>query len=393
MTSRPVVLPKHVRACQHSPERLERWGVWTWNRERPHEQKRVPYSCNSWRCETCRRPVAQKMFARLKQACTAIDPETGEPLDPRAFVFLVLTLDRNGHRSGRPWRDVNEAWSELGKMTTALTKRIGATWGWETRLKGSKRPRWVRSVGNRWVAVPEAHRSGWPHMNLILWCPELAEHLEEDRDARLADPELADAVAEAQALWRSKLPIGPELRERARRAVTVRGALREMITAAGWGYQSTAERARNLEAVLGYGIKMAGLHEASLGELAKTTQLPMNAPERFRRLRSGRKFIPQAYKDPDITGCLLRRRMEAGQWKIQQVNPPKDEAAIIALRLACKAELALIREEAERARRKLPAWPPLRSAKGGKLDQHDGSFDGSSERRAAIASRELAACG
>lgn len=369
----------------------ERWFVWLWNRANGEDQRRIPYSCNSWRCETCRRHVAQQTFARLKEACTQIDENTGEPLDPKGYVFIVVTLDQNGHRSGRPWADVNEAWGELGRMTTALLKRIGATWGPETRLQGTKRRRAVRTVGNRWVAVPEAHRTGWPHVNLLVWCPELAEALEADRDERLEDPELADAVAEAQALWRSKLPVGPELRQRARRAVVVQGALLEMITASGWGYQSTAERARNLEAVLGYGVKMAGMHDASLGELAKVTQLPMNAPARFRRLRSGKGFLPPVHKNPDITGCLLRRRMEAGQWKIQEVNPPQDIEQIPALRLAVKAELALIREETERARRKLPPWPPMRRAVRGTLDRHVATE--TSEQVAAVRARELAACG
>jgi hypothetical protein len=335
--------------------------------------------------------VGQQTYARLKAACTQPDPDdnTRPLLDPRGFVFLVLTLDRQGTRSGRPWRDIDEAWGELGKMSTAVLKKIGATWGPDTRLQGKKRKRSVRTLGNRWVATVEAHRTGWPHLNLIVWCPELAEHLEDDRAGRLEDPELADAVAEAQALWRDRKPVPAELRERARRAVVARGALLDIITDAGWGYQSTAERARNLEAVLAYGVKVAGLHESSMGELAKVTQCPLNAPSRFRRLRSGKGFLPPVLSNPEVTGCLLRRRMECGQWKIQEVNPPQDETQIPALRMAVKAELALIREETSRARRKLPPWPPLRRATRGVLDQHVAT----SEQERAVAARELAACG
>lgn len=394
MTQPARVIPRHVSACQHSPSQSERWFIWTWSRGAPAVQTRVPYSCNSWRCETCRRHEAAVTFARFKQAATA--PE----LDPSGWCFLVLTLDRNGHESGRPWLDVNEAYRALGKMTRAVLQRIGATWGPErrryvTRSKktGVTRIRTERTIGNRWVSVVEAHRSGWPHANVVLWCPELAELLESERCARLEDPELADAVAEAQALWRSKQTVPSELRERARNAVVVRGALRTMLTDSGWGYQSTAERARDLEAVIGYGVKLAGLHDASVGELSKVTQCPMNAPERFRRLRSGKGFLPPRHRDPSVTGCLVRRRRAvAGDWEIVSINAPKDPAQVVPIEIAARAELKLIEEEENilsRSRGRLPPMPPLRVALRGELQSHKET----SERRAALRSRELSACG
>lgn len=382
------VVPRHVAACQHSRECRERWFVWTWNRSNPGKQTRVPYSCNSWRCDVCRRHEAAVTFARLKQAVT--------PLDPSGWCFLVLTLDRNGVQSGLPWTDVNDAYRALGSMTRKTLKRIGREWGPESRLEASgrgKKLRTVRYLGNRWAAVVEAHRSGWPHVNLMVWCPELASHLARDSAERLEDPELADAVALARDAWSRKEPVPAAIRERARRATVIGGPLAELLTGAGWGYQSTAEAARSIEAVIGYGVKLAGLHDASVGELAKVTQVPTNAPERFRRLRTGKGFLPPRECNPEVTGVLVRRRRSSeGDWEIQAINAPKDEALIEPIERARGAEQQLIDEEERilsRNHGRLPAMPPMRLAIAGKLEGHKHT----SERRSALMQRELAAAG
>lgn len=379
------VVPRHVSACQHSPEHAERWFVWTWNRGSPGIQTRVPYNCNSWRCDVCRRFEGAVTFARIKEACA--------PLPADGWCFLVLTLDRNGHYSGRPWSDVNEAYRTLGSMTRATLKRIGATWGPDTRLEGEKRVRTVRKLGKRWVAVVEAHRSGWPHVNLLVWCPELAELLRREHAERLSDPEVANAVALARDAFLRKEPLPESVREVARRATVLGGGLRALLEECGWGRQSTAEAARSSEAVAGYVVKLAGHHDASVGELAKVTQAPLNAPERFRRLRSGKGFLPPRHCDPNVTGCLVRRRRAvAGDWEIAAINAPKDPEQIEPIAAAARAELALIEEEETllvRNRGRLPPMPPLRIAAAGKLQSHQQT----SERRAAMQSRELAACG
>lgn len=383
---KPVV-PRHVAACTHAPGQRNPWVIWTWKRESPDLQTRVQYSCNSWRCEVCRRHEAAVTFARIKQATA--------PLPPDGWCFLVLTLDRDGYYSGAPWADVNAAYRALGSMTRATLARIGATWGPESRLEGRKRPRTVRKLGNRWVAVVEAHRSGWPHVNLLVWCPELAALLRSDHAERLEDPEIANAVALARDAFANKRPITNALRESARCATVVAGGLRELLVACGWGRQSTAEAARSSEAIAGYVVKLAGQHDAATGELAKITQAPLNAPERFRRLRSGKSFLPPRYHDPAITGCLLRRREHGERWKhgsLHTMNPPKDPAQNEPTMRAARAELAIIREEEQIARRtrgKPPAMPPVRIAFRGKLEGHKET----SERRAALAARELAACG
>jgi hypothetical protein len=340
------VVPKHVQACQHSGNPFAQWFVWTWKRDAHGSAVRVPYSCGSWRCEVCRRHEASVTFARIKEAA--------DGLDPSGWCFLVLTLDRNDYYGKNPqgeWLDVTDAYRSLGKMSEKLLKRLRRRYG----------------IGNQWVAVVEAHRSGWPHVNFMLWCPQLARELESDRVARV----------DAGATPRESILIGGELLEHA--------------TATGWGTQSTAEAARSSEALAGYLVKLAGQHDASVGELAKVTQSPLNAPERFRRLRSGKGFLPPRHHDPTVTGCLLRRRRaDTGEWEIERVNPPKDPAQVEPVERAIRAELALIDEE-ERILsqgRGMPAMPPLRFAYGGKLEGHRET----SERNAAMRAREQSLC-
>jgi hypothetical protein len=422
------VFPRHVRACQHSADHRERWFVWTWKRDGAgagSNQHRVPYNCNSWRCEACRRHEAAVTFARIRDAVSRKDPETGElELDPSGWCFLVLTLDRDGYFSGKPWLDVNAAYASLGKMSRKALERIGREWGPDLREEvrtckktGKTTVRYVRIVGNRWFSVVEAHRSGWPHLNLVVWCPELAALLRREHADRLEDPEIADAVELARDAWKRREAVPSAIRELARKATVAGGCVLDVLQDAGWGRQSTAEAARDIESVIGYGVKLAGLHDASVGELAKVTQCPMNAPERFRRLRSGKGFLPPRQKDESVTGCLMRRRRSAeGDWELQAINAAsvesiekrlvkagavdnvrelaEEQAARqrAAIESARNAELQLIDEEEQllsRNRGRLPAMPPLRLAVAGKLEGHKAT----SERRAAMLMRNLAAAG
>lgn len=394
------MFPRHVQACQHSPVHLERWAIWTWKRDGSSGQTRVPYSCNSWRCAVCRRHEAAVTFARIKQAVTRTDDSGALELDPSGWCFLVATLDRDGYFSGKPWLDVTAAYRALGAMSRKLLERIGREWGPDTREEvrvikkgpraGQTVVRYVPTLGNRWFSVVEAHRSGWPHVNLVIWCPELAALLRSEHADRLEDPEVADALALARDAWKRGEAIPGHVRELARKATVVGGRVAQVLEASGWGRQSTAEAARDIEAVIGYGVKLAGLHDASVGELAKVTQCPMNAPERFRRLRSGKGFLPPREKDETVTGCMMRRRRSAeGDWELQAINAPKDERQEPQILLARAAELALIDEEERilsRNRGKLGPMPPLRRAAGGRLEPHKVT----SERRAALDARQRA---
>lgn len=433
MTVAPLrIVPRHVAACQHSHVHHERWFVATWKRDAPpgSMQTRIPYSCNSWRCEVCRRHEAAVTFARIKEAVERRDAAGELEADPTGWCFVVLTFDRDGYYGGRKWLDVNEAYAQIGKMTRALLERIGREWGSETRIErrtykskktGKTRTveREVRTVGNRWYSVVEAHRSGWPHANLVVWCPELAEYLRREREERLDDPEVADAVELARDAWARKEPVPEAVRELARKATLVGGRFGDIVRESGWGRQSTAEVARNLEAVISYGVGLVGLHDSSIGELAKITQLPMNAVERFKRLRTGKGFLPPRRSNPEVTGCMMRRRrsLEYGDWELERINAPTDKwqreqvaayrrdgvdisddeeqemcARYLArqnehIEIAARAELALIAEEEDLLAKHgaLPAMPPVRLVVGGQLEGHKAT----SERRAAMARREL----
>lgn len=212
------------------------------------------------------------MFARITQAC--------KPLDPKGFVFIVLTLDQRGYfdkrtHGWRRFRDLREAYRELGAQSRALMSRLR----YRQKRDGQK------PIGIEWVSVVEAHRSGWPHMNLVIYSPELAEQLEREQ-AELA----AKGATE-------------------REQILLRGELRAAAIKSGWGIQSTAERARSKEALAGYVTKLAGFSDATAGEVAKITQAPTAAPPKFRRLRSGRGFLPPRQETAaGWTGALIRRQ-------------------------------------------------------------------------------------
>jgi hypothetical protein len=312
------VLPRHVQACQWSQFGHEKWFVWTWKRGAPAVKTRVPYSCNSWRCEVCRRHEAAVTFARIKEATHKHPGGTG-------WVFMVLTLDRDGFYSGRPWVGSDDAYRQLSRQSRNFLARMRRAYDGEP--------------GSDWVAVVEAHRSGWPHMNLLVYAPELAQHLEHDRVARL----------EAGATPRESILLG--------------GRLLEAATASGWGVQSIAEVAHDKDAVAGYIVKL-------IGEASKVTQAPTNAPQRFRRLRSGKGFLPPRRSNPNMTGVLVRRRRSLeGDWEICRINPSKDPEAEQPIREAVVLEVATIREEEDLLCRygALPPQPPLRMAVGAEL--------------------------
>lgn len=202
------------------------------------------------------------------------------PLDPTGCVLMVLTLDRYGTYSGeRNWANAQEAYRDLSRLSNDLMARLRA---W-MKLQG-----WT-VLKNQWVATVEMHKSGWPHVNFVVWSKELADWLEEEKQAKMSE----ERKSESDSRY-------------------VSGELASIVTAAGWGLLSTAERARSRDESLGYICKCAGKVDESIGELAKLTQLPSNAPFRFRRLRSGKGFLPPRKKSEAMTGTLVRRQVS--QW-------------------------------------------------------------------------------
>jgi hypothetical protein len=239
-------------------------------------------------------------------------------LDPSGMVFLVLTLDRQGTYSGeKRWKNAQAAYRELGKLQTDMMLRL---------RRWQKKNGW-KVLANEWVSTVEMHKSGWPHMNLVLHSMQLAEWLREERKAKLDD-----GMTEAEANLVSR-------------------ELADIVTDAGFGLRSTAECARTPDAALGYICKVAGKTDETIGELSKLTQLPNAAPFRFRRLRSGRGFLPPRNCNPQLTGTLVRRQnSNDGTRDVLPLHNVKPEL-VAASEEACATEERIWYNELETAHR------------------------------------------
>jgi len=267
----------YIAACVNSEHDAAPWFLWLWNKDGTGAPTRVPHQCGSWRCPgKCARHRAAKDFVRIRDALGAHNPDH--------VCFLVLTLDRNGTYTGLPWVDRWQAYRALSEMSRKLMKRLNRHYEFDG------------AVGSRWVATVEAHRSGWPHLNIVCVSAGLS------RDLR------ATTAARARA--------GKTDRE----TKLVDGVLLAHVLGSGFGPQSTAEVAGSGAALAGYIVKLAGEleHEhaqvdASVpGEIAKLTQTPDNAPHGFRRLRSGKGFLPAKLKNEKVTGALFGTQKTAG---------------------------------------------------------------------------------
>jgi hypothetical protein len=340
-----TVVPKHVRHC--SALGATDWLVYTWRKDRPDVKTRAPYTCNSWRCPECKVHEAQITYARIQQATA--------PLSQDGFVFFVLTLDQRGYDRGEVaevfrekhpewfapdgrWRNAECAYKALSAMTRNFLKRL---------RRFQSRNGW-RVLKNEWVAVVEQHRTGWPHLNLVLWSPELAEELEHDRIDR-----------------ESRIPLVLSVERRRAAKVNcriLRGELAELAQGTGWGARNTGEAARHSGGWASYITKLAG---ETGGEIAKITQAPTSAPVRFRRLRSGKGFLPPRYRDPNITGTLVRRTIWDGQSVVLPLHSarfatpaPYSQVEHIAACCYVEEELLLTERSAARWNRTARfAWP------------------------------------
>lgn len=259
-------VPKHVTHCHALGARD--WWIWMWERAHPNLAKtRVPYRCGSWRCPVCRKHEAHVAWRRIVDAFA--------PYGHKSICLLVLTLDRYGTYSGEQrWANEQEAYRDLSKLSNEFLKRL-RKWctrnGWEV-------------LRSQWVATVESHKSGWPHVNFLLHSPGLAEWLRDEKTLKMGE-----GFSEQEAN-------------------RVSGDLADIVTASGWGLISTAECARSADESIGYIVKVAGKVDESIGELSKLTQLPLRAPFRFRRIRSGKGFLPPRKKSEFMTGTLVRRQ-------------------------------------------------------------------------------------
>lgn len=319
--------PSHVKACAHNPMQDRVWTLATWERTKPHAPTLTPYTCGSFRCPSpeCQRAAAHSAFAKIKEGLERA--KVAGALD-NGWVSIVLTIDAHGtltrgvDANGEPWRNEQHAYAELSRNSRnfmARLKRWGKAEGWE-------------ETGNRWVATVEAQRNGMPHLNLLIYSPGLAQWLDEHP---------------------SGIPTEPG---------ALRGMLLECAVGTCWGAIGYAERARDSSALAGYLVKLAGNHDATVGEIAKLTQSPTNARMKLRRIRAGKGFLQQREKNPAYTGIMLKRVMTvSGKTAIDTLmkpdsvrKPPEEiEPYLLGVRTSMALELeraiAIERGEAVKA--------------------------------------------
>lgn len=204
------------------------------------------------------------------------------------------------------WGNVAHTWAALSPRQARLMKRWarqccrehgceGRVWTgkrWALRCLGHCKPYQLRG---QYCAVVEQHKphgpdgERWPHLNLVLHWPWLARRVS-----------------------RAPTRLIPRGGTRPPGRVLGRCRLLDDIVAAGWGYQACAELVLDGRAIAGYLVKHARACERTAGEVSKLSQIPYAAPQGFRRIRSGRGFLPPRLKS-DATGVLVRRD-EHGNW-------------------------------------------------------------------------------
>lgn len=148
------------------------------------------------------------------------------------------------------------------------------------RLTTRIRRHWGRMA---YIMVVEQHRSSWPHVNLLLHCERLAAAAEED--------------------FRSP-----------------RKWLERQAVECGFGFRTWLEPVLGVGQIANYFMKLAG-------EVGKPTQVPVEAPKGFRRLRASR-------------GVLEAIRGGDGTWGGELVFAPPDRIIISNRRARCAATSA-----------------------------------------------------
>jgi hypothetical protein len=261
----------------------------------------MPYRCGSWRCPFgCREFAGHLLYARIVESFASFDPSE--------LVMIVLTLPSLDHaralacRAGLEgvYRDVLERKEKFWSRLRRLHERRG--WDW---------------IGSRYVTVLEQHRSGVPHVNLLVHSPQWAAELRKTQPKEwLFDDDL-----------------------------------QHHAQATGWGWRCTAEPVRlgNVNKLAGYLVKLAGRTDAMHGELAKACQLPVMAPRHFRRLRAGKGFLVPRRRKPGYTGTIVRRKWtEHGDELVLPLVLSTDPEYMQRVREVCEREQRLALQDEQR---------------------------------------------
>ena len=285
----PLELPS-VRRCALGGSTLVSW---------PRGRLGVPGTefklsrllCGSYRCPRCAYGGAMQDLRRIQTGVTS-----------RPFwIYCVLTVDR------KDWRDPWEVYRSAGAL-------------WDRRLRGMLRRRFGRV---EYVQTWEAHRSGWPHLNLLMTAPSLK-----------ADVELyPQEFREVESHGRKRMAHWTGWRSR-RRGKTERTAGKldtwsSWVERCGFGAYKWVEIVDSPEGVACYLAKVAREIAATMWK--EGDQRPLNAPPHFRRIRASKGLLPTAKEairwDP-IRGWYTPTPAEEGQWegvvlnrKFEDVDP------------------------------------------------------------------------
>jgi hypothetical protein len=179
---------------------------------------------------------------------------------PDGFVYLVLTFDQR--RITQYGGDLFSTYRGLLGCWAKLRKRIIREWG---KIE--------------YVAVVEQHRSGWPHVNVLIYNERLAAECRASEQVQKRDGVLIlEGYKRVRARW-----------------------LRRHAVASGFGPITYLEPMKDQRGMAGYLVKLA---DQLSGEVSKDSQVPVLAPRHFRRLRASRGFLPPVPTNPDIAGCV-----------------------------------------------------------------------------------------
>ncbi len=245
----PATAPRYVHAC-HAGE----WHLHLRYKDgRPGA--RIPYKCNSRHHEgPCRDTWRRRLFARLRDGELA----TASPED---VLFTTLTLPPSDHREvksalasgdrARLEEAVKSQNEALGKKLRLFREALSA----RAKRRGYE--------GLRYFWFREAHRSGVPHLHMIIVSSWVAQRVRA-RDAELA--ELGDG----------------ELDENDRGLAPME--FRELAMASGFGERLDMQVAESREALAGYATKV-------IGEVSKGSQTPEILPQHCRTYGQSKGFL------------------------------------------------------------------------------------------------------
>jgi hypothetical protein len=266
MAERRTAAFPSVEACQR-----KRWSLLLWKRgavdratgEISSDQSpvRIPFLCGSWRCQRCRLWRGALDWSRVRDGLASRD----------WWLYVVLTFDP----------------SRFGGLEDAAGAWRAYKAGYQLWSEGLKRAL-ERAVGRiEYVQTWERHRSGWPHVNVLLTGAGLRELVAREG---LVEREIS----------------GPS--GRVRRAAFPRRFRRKLLDLAAhhgfgrMGWVELVDRGRP-DAMAGYLVKLARELTGSSNEATKGYQSPLNAPRHFRRIRASRGVLPPI-PTGELTGML-----------------------------------------------------------------------------------------